>query len=46
MPFTPYHFGPSGCVGLILRKWIDVPVFVLTNVIIDIADGDFFNPAF
>jgi hypothetical protein len=36
MPFTPYHFGPSGLVGLVFRKWIDVPVFVLANVIIDI----------
>jgi len=43
MPFTPYHFGPSGVVGLVLRRWIDVPVFVLANVIVDIevlfADG-------
>ena len=36
MPFTPYHFGPSGFVGLVFRKWIDIPVFVLVNVIIDI----------
>ena len=36
MPFTPYHFGPSGFVGLVFRKWIDIPVFVLANVIIDI----------
>lgn len=36
MPFTPYHFGPSGVVGLALRKWLDVPVFVLANVIVDI----------
>jgi len=36
MPFTPYHFGPSGFVGLALRKVIDVPVFLLTNVIIDL----------
>jgi len=36
MPFTPYHFGPSGFVGLALRKYIDVPVFVLANVIVDI----------
>ncbi|MHC4329481.1 MAG: hypothetical protein ACYSWW_15315 [Planctomycetota bacterium] len=35
MPFTPYHFGPSGFVGLVFRKWIDVPVFVLANVIVD-----------
>lgn len=36
MPFTPYHFGPSGFVGLLLRRWIDVPVFVAANVLIDI----------
>ncbi|MHC4641289.1 MAG: hypothetical protein ACYS32_06565, partial [Planctomycetota bacterium] len=36
MPFTPYHFGPSGLIGLALRKWIDIPVFVLANVIVDI----------
>jgi membrane-bound metal-dependent hydrolase YbcI (DUF457 family) len=36
MPYTPYHFGPSGFVALALRKWIDVPVFVLANVVVDI----------
>ena len=36
MPFTPYHFGPSGFIGLALRKWIDIPVFLLANVIIDV----------
>ena len=36
MPFTPYHFGPSGFVGLVFRKWIDMPVFVLANVAVDI----------
>ena len=36
MPFTPYHFGPSGFIGLIFRKWIDIPVFVLANVIVDL----------
>ncbi len=36
MPFTPYHFGPSGFVGLVFRKWIDIPVFILANVIIDL----------
>lgn len=35
MPFTPYHFGPSGFVGLVFRRWIDVPVFVAANVLID-----------
>jgi membrane-bound metal-dependent hydrolase YbcI (DUF457 family) len=36
MPFTPYHFGPSGFIGLTFRKWIDLPVFVLVNVIVDL----------
>ena len=36
MPFTPYHFGPSGFVGLILKRWLDLPVFVLANVAIDV----------
>lgn len=36
MPYTPYHFGPSGFIALALRKWIDVPVFVLANVVIDL----------
>ncbi|MHC5083367.1 MAG: metal-dependent hydrolase [Planctomycetota bacterium] len=44
MPFTPYHFGPSGFVGLLFRRWIDVPVFVAANVLIDVevlADARF-----
>jgi membrane-bound metal-dependent hydrolase YbcI (DUF457 family) len=36
MPITPYHFGPSGFLGLTFRKWLDVPVFVLANVAVDI----------
>jgi membrane-bound metal-dependent hydrolase YbcI (DUF457 family) len=36
MPITPYHFGPSGFLGLTLRKWLDVPVFVFANVVVDI----------
>lgn len=36
MPFTPYHFGPSGFLGLALRKVIDLPVFLLVNVIVDL----------
>lgn len=36
MPFTPYHFGPSGFIGLLLRRWLDVPVFVAANILIDI----------
>lgn len=36
MPFTPYHFGPSGFLGLVFKKWIDLPVFILANVVVDI----------
>ena len=36
MPFTSYHFGPSGFIGLVFGKWIDLPVFVLANVIVDV----------
>ncbi len=36
MPFTPYHFGPSAFFGLVFRKWIDVPVFLLANIVVDI----------
>ena len=36
MPFTPYHFGPSGFVGLVFRRWLDIPVFVLANVVVDV----------
>jgi len=36
MPLTPYHFGPSGLVGLVFHRWLDVPVFVLANVIVDL----------
>ncbi|MBL7215831.1 MAG: hypothetical protein ISS71_09155 [Phycisphaerae bacterium] len=46
MPFTPYHFGPSGFAGLLFRRWLDVPVFVAVNVLIDVevlADG-YFQP--
>jgi len=36
MPFTVYHFGHSGFIGLVFRKWLDVVVFVLANVIVDV----------
>ncbi len=31
MPVTPFHFGPSALIGLPLKRWIDIPVFVLAN---------------
>jgi membrane-bound metal-dependent hydrolase YbcI (DUF457 family) len=36
MPFTPFHFGPSALISLPLRRWVDIPVFVLANVVIDL----------
>lgn len=36
MPVTPYHAGPSGLLGLLLRRWADVPVFLAANVLIDV----------
>ncbi len=35
MPITPYHFGPAGFVGLVFKKYIDLPVFLLANVLVD-----------
>jgi membrane-bound metal-dependent hydrolase YbcI (DUF457 family) len=39
MPFTPYHFGPAGFIAILFKKWVDVPVFLLANVAIDIEVG-------
>jgi len=36
MPFTPFHFGPSACIALPFNKKIDLPVFILVNVAIDL----------
>lgn len=44
MPFTPYHFGVHGFLGLAVRRWVDVPVLAAANVLIDVevlADGYF-----
>jgi membrane-bound metal-dependent hydrolase YbcI (DUF457 family) len=36
MPFTPFHFGPSATIAFPLRGKIDIPIFLLANVAIDI----------
>jgi len=36
MPFTPFHFGAHACVAFPFNKKIDIPVFILANVAIDI----------
>ena len=36
MPFTPYHFGAHACAALPINKNINILVFILANVVIDI----------
>jgi len=36
MPFTVFHLGPALALGLLLRRYIHVPTFILANVLIDI----------
>ena len=36
MPFTPFHFGPSASVAFPLKKYLDIPVFVIANMVIDL----------
>lgn len=36
MPFTPYHLGPAILIGLILFPLLDLPTFVIANVVIDL----------
>ena len=36
MPFTPFHWGPSSWIGLILFKIFDFPTLLIASVIVDI----------
>jgi len=36
MPFTPFHWGPSSWIGLILFKIFDFPALLIASVIVDI----------
>ena len=36
MPFTPFHFGPHACAGLPFGRRIDLPVFLMANVAVDV----------
>ena len=35
MPFTPYHFGPCALIAIPLRRHVDLPVLLLTNIVVD-----------
>jgi len=39
MPFTPYHWGPSSWIGLLLDKWLDFATLLIAGVIIDLEPG-------
>lgn len=36
VPFTPFHFGPALFFGLLFVAFIDLPTFLVTNVIVDL----------
>jgi len=36
VPFTPFHFGPSAAIAFLLKERIDLPIFILANIVIDI----------
>jgi len=36
MPFTPFHWGPSSWIGLLLFKIFDFPALLIASVIVDI----------
>jgi len=36
MPFTPFHWGPSSWIGLLLFKIFDFPTLLVASVIVDI----------
>jgi len=36
MPFTPLHLGPALFFGMVLLRYIDLPTFLVANVIVDV----------
>lgn len=36
MPYTPFHLGPALFVGLMLFSVLDLPTFIIANVIVDL----------
>ena len=36
MPFTPLHLGPALFFGMVLLRFIDLPTFLVANVIVDV----------
>jgi len=36
MPFTPYHLGPALLIALILYPLVDIPTFLIANIVLDL----------
>lgn len=36
MPFTPFHLGPAVVVGLIFRRYLHAPTFIVASIILDL----------
>jgi hypothetical protein len=36
MPFTPLHLGPALAIGLLLRRYLHAPTFIVGNLIVDV----------
>jgi len=36
MPVTPFHLGPALLFGLLLFRYLDLPTFLVSNVILDL----------
>jgi hypothetical protein len=36
LPLTPYHLGPASAVGIIFRKYFDIPTLLVSSVAIDV----------
>jgi membrane-bound metal-dependent hydrolase YbcI (DUF457 family) len=35
LPFTPYHWGPSSWIGLVLLRFLDLSTLLIASVIVD-----------
>jgi hypothetical protein len=36
MPFTAFHAGPNGLLGMIFFKWLNLPALILVNIAMDL----------
>ncbi|NOQ38614.1 hypothetical protein GQ472_07065, partial [archaeon] len=36
MPFTPFHLGPALFLGLVFFRYLNLPAFLIANVIVDV----------